>query len=51
MSKSYNMKGHHNTGLDKIRNAVITVINNLSLPGFADLYEAQRRYEINKRYE
>ena len=46
MSKSYNMKGHHNTGLDKIRNAVITVINNLPLPGFTDLYEAQRRCEM-----
>ena len=51
MSNSYNMRGYKNTGLNKFRNAVITVINNLSLPGFADLYEAQRRYEIKKRYE
>ena len=46
MSNSYNMRGHHNTGLNKIRNAVKTVINNLPLPGFADLYEAQRRCEM-----
>ena len=46
MSRSYNMRGQNNTGLNNIRNAVRTVINNLPLPGFTDLYEAQRKCEM-----
>jgi len=46
MSYSYNMRGYKNTGLNKIQNAVKTVINNLPLPGFTDLFEAQRRCEM-----